>query len=40
MCIVNWNAIWKIEKYPMWIENGKVEDYWDRKCSRVFQKDF
>jgi len=38
MCIVNWDSIWKIEKYPMWAENGKVEDYWDKNVAERFKR--
>lgn len=38
MCIVNWDAIWKIEKYPMWVENGKIEDYWDKNAAKRFKR--
>jgi len=38
MCIVNWDSIWKIEKYPMWVENGKIEDYWDKNAAKRFKR--
>ena len=38
MCIIDWDSIWKIEKYPMWAENGKVEDYWDKNAAERFKR--
>lgn len=28
--MVDWNEIWKNEKYPMWIKNGDLAAYWDK----------
>ena len=38
MCIIDWDSIWKIEKYPMWVEDGKIEDYWDKNAAKRFER--
>lgn len=34
----DWNEIWKNEKYPMWIKNGDLADYWNKSAEKRFQR--
>lgn len=36
--MVDWNEIWKNEKYPMWVENGDLASYWDKDAAQRFRR--
>ena len=36
--MIDWDEIWKAEKYPMWVMNGEVGKFWDGEASNRFQK--
>jgi len=36
--VIDWDTVWKIEKYPLWVKEGEVGKYWDIKTSEHYGK--
>ena len=34
--MIDWDVLWKIEKYPMWIKDGEIGKYWDDDASERY----
>ena len=38
--VIDWDNVWKIEKYPLWMKEGKVGKYWDANVGAHLNSSF